>query len=111
MESTQKFGFHEAGLTGIRRAADGTIYILLEGVHVDDQTPNASACLKGVRQIVRDGSVIDDFTMEYEDGEVLTLEYTPDSVRLIVEWNDFQNHHQTTRSYQIVCESVRIELS
>lgn len=110
MEQAQHISFHEAGLTGVHSSADGTICLLLEGVNVNGQMRNASVCLKGVRQIVRDGLLVESFVMEYEDGEVLTLEKQPDSLRLIIEWNDFEHHRQATRSYHILCESADVEV-
>ena len=80
----QNIGLHEAGVTDIRRDPDGTLFLLMEGVHVDDQLRNVSVRLNGVDQIMRDGLPVDDFAMECEDGEVLTLETGPDSIRLIV---------------------------
>jgi hypothetical protein len=111
MQKAQNISFHEAGITGVRSFPDGTLCVSLEGVYVDGEMRNASIRLKGVRQIVRDGSPAESFTMEYEDGEVLTLEKNSDSLRLIIEWNDFEHHRHTTRSYQILCDSTDIELA
>ena len=89
---------------------DGSVCLLLEGVRVNDQMREASVCLKNVRQIVRDSLLVDTFTMEYGAGEVLARGTTLDSVRLIVEWNDFEHHQHATRAYSIVRESVHIEV-
>jgi hypothetical protein len=106
LELTQNIGFHEATLSGVRRDEDGSICLMFEGVHVDNQVRSAIICLTQVRQIIRDGSPVDDFTMECQDCEVLTLDRTPVSLHLIVEWNDFESHRHLTRSYHIACESV-----
>jgi hypothetical protein len=110
MKSEQNIGFHEAGITGIHRDSDGTLVLLLEGVHVGDQLRNVSVRINGVRQITRDGLPADDFAMEYGDGEILTLDTDPDSIRLIVEWNDFANHRHVTSAYHIVSDSVLVEV-
>ena len=110
MKSAQNIGFHEAGIAGIHRGSDRTLFLLLEGVHVDDQIRNVSVRMNGVRQITRDGLHADDFAMEYEDGEVLTLDTGPHSIRLIVEWNDFANHRHVTSAYQITSDSVLVEV-
>ena len=47
--------------------------------------------------------------MEKNDGEVLTLELKPGCLYMIIEWNDFQRHLQTTVSYSFFCNSVTIE--
>jgi len=47
--------------------------------------------------------------MEQEDAEVLTLEIRPGCLSVIIEWNDFQRHLQTTASYSFFCSSVTIE--
>lgn len=63
-----------------------------------------------IQAVARDGILVDDLTPEYEDGEVLTLEHTPNSLYLIVEWNDFKKHLSVTRSYRISCGSLRVEI-
>lgn len=111
VRSIQDTNFHEAGLTGIERPAPRTVCLLLEGVQVDGQLRDASVWLKDVRQIVRDGLPVADFVMEHDDAEVLTLEEVSDSVHLIVEWNDFENHRHATKSYHITCQSADVEVT
>jgi hypothetical protein len=89
MQSNQRISFHESSVVGFRRLA-GTVILELEGVHVDDNLRTASIRLMDIRAIARDGIPGDDLTPECEDGEVLTLEHTPNSLYLIVEWNDFK---------------------
>ena len=110
MNLDRNISFHEAGVTGIRKDPDGTLSLLLEGAHVDDQLRNVSVRLNGVHQILRDGLPAEDFTMECEDGEVLTLETGPNSVRLIVEWNDFANDRHFTSAYHIASDAVLVEV-
>jgi hypothetical protein len=109
-EHEEQISFHDAGLIGIHNSADGTICLRLEGIHVNSGTANACVTLKGVRQILRDGLPIESFVMEHKDAEILTLKKQHDSLDLIVEWNDFENHLQETRSYIVPCDSAEIEL-
>jgi hypothetical protein len=110
MGLAQKIWFHEADLIGVQQETDGTICLLLEGAHADDQIRNAAVRLGNVRQILLDGSPVDTIIMEQDDGEVLTLEKTTDFVRLIIEWMDYKHHQTTTRSYCITCDSMLVEL-
>ena len=82
MQSTQRIGFHESDVVGIRRE-NGMIILELEGVHLGDELRNASIRLTGVKTIIRDGMAIDDMAWECEAGEVLTLKHTQDTFHLI----------------------------
>jgi hypothetical protein len=84
--------------------------LLLEGVRAADVVSAASVQLNGIRSITRDGLRVDDLVFEYEDGEILTLERTPTGIHLIVEWTDFKNHKSVTRSYNVECDSVKIDV-
>jgi len=109
MQSTQRIGFHESDVVGIRRE-NGMIILELEGVHLGDELRNASIRLTGVKTIIRDGMAIDDMAWECEAGEVLTLKHTQDTFHLIVEWTDFKKHQSQTHSYKIECDSVDVEI-
>ena len=110
MEFTGNLSFHEATLVGVKNTGQ-TIGILLEGVHLGPEVRNASVWCTGVRQIIRDGVPVDSFNMESDDGEIIALERTRESLRLIVEWNDFEHHRRRTRSYVIVCDSASVEMT
>jgi hypothetical protein len=102
-------GFHESSVTSVRR--DGTTLTLeLEGVHFEMGTHFASIRLMGVQAITRDGIEVGDLVPESDDGEVLTLQSTENTLHLIVEWPDFGNHQDQTRSYRITYDSLEIEI-
>jgi hypothetical protein len=102
-------GFHESSIARIRR--DGTTITLeLEGVHFEMGTLSASVRLMGVQTITRDGIEVGDLVPESEDGEVLTLQSTENTLHLIVEWPDFENHQNQTRSYRITYDALEIEI-
>ena len=109
MEPSKKVGFHEASVIGIQ-SASGIISLTLEGVRTEGGIKNVAVYLKGVEQITCDGSPIDELQMEYPDGEVLTLDSDPEAAHLIVQWNDFENHLEKTRSYDIKCQSFEVEI-
>ena len=110
MNSDSYISFHEATMMGIKRV-DEEICFLLEDVYVENQHRSASVYLKGVSRILRDGSPVDDLTMECSDGEILTLKYRSGSAQLIIEWNDFKEHSHETRSYQIDCKAFEVILN
>jgi hypothetical protein len=109
MQSTKRIGFHESSVVGIRRE-DGTVTIELEGVHLGDDLRAASIRLTGVQTIIRDGVAVDDLASECEEGEVLTLQHTQNTLHLIVEWTDFKKHQSLTHSYKVECDLVEIEI-
>lgn len=109
MHSIKGTSFHEATIVGVRRE-NATIAPDLEGVYVDGNKRNATVCLHGVHTITCDGLTVSDLVMEYQDGEILTLDYSPTSLHLIVDWTDFKNHHQKSRSYKISYDSAEIKI-
>jgi hypothetical protein len=109
MHSTQRISFHESSLVSSRYVGR-TLALELEGVHVEDDTRDVSIRLEGVSTILRDGTQVESFTEECEDGEILTLEYTEASMYLIVEWTDFKSHTSETHSYRFACDSVSVEI-
>jgi hypothetical protein len=109
MQSAQTIGFHESSLVGVSRE-DGNITLELEGVHVGNELHFAVVCLKGVQSLTCDGFGVDDLVPEAEDGEVLTLQHTKNTLHLIVEWNDFKKRQSKTSSYRIACNLVEVEI-
>lgn len=109
MHSTQRISFHEASLVSWHYLGEA-LTLELEGVHVEDGMRNVSLRLEAVSTVLRDGIQVESFASEFEDGEVLTLEYTGTSLYLIVEWTDFSNHKSRTYSYRIACKSLSVEI-
>src|SRR5689334_12204321 len=109
MQSIQKMGFHESSLIASSHVKR-TIILELEGVHVADDTRSVSIRLEDVKAVLRDGVEADQFAPEYEDGEILTLEYSHNSLFVIVEFTDFKSHANHTHSYRIACDSVQVEI-
>jgi hypothetical protein len=110
MNHENSIGFHEAGIVNISTHG-GTISLLLEGVHVSaEKVSGASVRLVNVSYILRDGVPSEEIAMEYQDGEVLTLDIRSDSVQLIVLWNDFKRHLERTISYRVQCERVEVQI-
>jgi hypothetical protein len=109
MQSLPTISFHEASIIDFVVKGE-TITLKLEGVRLGEETHTAVIQLKGVRTLTRDGIGVQDLVSEPEDGEVLTLEYTESTLYLIVEWTDFKRHHSETHSYQIICNSIQVEL-
>jgi hypothetical protein len=109
MQSIQKIGFHESSLVASSHIEE-TIILKLEDVHVADDRRNISIRLDGVRGILCDGVEVNKFAAECEDAEVLTLEYSNNSLYLIVECMDFKRHTNHVRSYRIACDSVQLEI-
>ena len=109
MQELQKIGFHESTLVGIRRN-DGNMRFELEGVRVGSERRNASISLVNIQSITQDGITVEDLPSELEDSEVLTLECTERSLRLISEHTNFKTHRNSTHSYMFHCMSVKIEI-
>ena len=104
-----KIGFHEASIVGLRHEG-GTVTFELEGVHLGAEMHSAIIQLKGVQKITRNGVQVKNLVMESDDGEILTLQNTGTTLRLLVEWNDFKKHHSQTSSYRITSNSIKVEI-
>jgi hypothetical protein len=107
--NNQNVSFHEASVTRLSSEQESVV-LELEGVTTRERTTNASVTVHGVTEITVDGSPTNAVAMEYEDGEVLTLDVGPNNIRLIVEWNDFGHRRSCTRSYAIRGAHIDIAL-
>jgi hypothetical protein len=104
--STASFGFHEASIVEISQE-NGTIRLLLEGVHINDtEVTTVRLSFVNVQTISREDSSVSDIKMEAIDGEILTLKLTDHSAELIVLWTDFQERKENTVYYRIECDHV-----
>ena len=102
-------GFHESSLVGFESTTDA-LTLDLEGVLLEGQKQAVSIKLEGLRELTRDGQRIAAVQMEAEDGEVLTLELSPNQLHLICEWNNFRNRERQTRSYTCNCDALQVEV-
>jgi hypothetical protein len=102
-----KISFHEASIVGVT-SGNESVCLSLEGIHVGDQTRKALICFNGLRQLIRDGAPVHQLGMEYPDGEVLTFAPSPESITLVVQWNDFPRKLERIVSYRVMCDSVEI---
>ena len=109
MHSTQRLSFHESSLVSWRHS-NGSLTLELKGVHVGRDIRNVSLRLEAVSNVLCDGLPLESFSSDFEDGEVLTLEYAETSLYVIVEWTDFRSHKSQTHSYRIACESIGVEI-
>jgi hypothetical protein len=100
--------FHDSTLLRIREV-DGTTSLDFEQVYVDAEIRTASVHLYNVTTILRNGDPVDRLIMESEDGEVLDLDSTSTSLHLVVTWHDPQRLERT-RTYDIECESLSVEI-
>lgn len=102
-------GFHESSIIGFRSTTDA-LTLDLEGVLLEGQKQTVSIKLEGLRDLTRDGQRIAAVQMEAEDGEVLTLELSPNRLYMVCEWNDFRNRKRHTRSYTCDCDALQVEV-
>ena len=101
-------GFHEAGIVAISQDG-GTIHLHLEGVHLNDHVvSDTSVAFVEVRSVTRNDISVEKVFMEYQDGEVLTLDIFETTADLLVLWNDFGHHRDETVAYHIECERVEV---
>jgi hypothetical protein len=109
MGLTESLGSHESSIVGFRLES-ATLTIELEGVHRGNEVASATIRLFGVKSIERDGIAIRALPQELDDGEVLTLEHTEETLELLAEWTDFKTHLSETHSYRVICDSLTIKI-
>lgn len=109
MSAPKQMGFHEATVIRFCRY-DAVLELELEDVLVDGQKSRVALMVSHVSRVMIDGELSNAPLMAANDGEVLTLEISENSLSLIVEWNDFRHRKSFTKSYKVsggkVCISV-----
>src|SRR5271168_5061302 len=104
MVSNDKISFHDAGINAAVQTGN-SICLSLESVDVNGELKNVNIFIEGVTKIICEGKPLVAFRMEADEGEVLTLKSTPSLVELIMIWNVYKNHKNTTMYYKFICES------
>ena len=105
MAVLNEFGFHEATVNGLVHY-ENKIDVELEGVHLNGGKVAVHLEFHGVKQLFENGMPSKHITMEFEDAEVLSLNFRGDEVELILEWNDFSQHRSEIKSYRILCDEI-----
>lgn len=77
-----------------------SLQVELEGVGGWDDSGNVVVEFVNVADMSRDGAFADEFRMERQEGEVLTLARDGDEFFLIVEWNDFSTRSSHTTAWR-----------
>lgn len=107
MNTPKNMSFHEATVVRFFRS-DSVLELELEDVLVGGFKSRVILSVSPVFSVEIDGVSSDIHLMEADDGEVLTLELSANSLSLIVEWNDFSLGQSFTRSYQVVGGSIAV---
>jgi len=108
MLAHNSLGFHESTLTGID--ANGQNMVLgFEDVKLGERLVKARIIIQGIRSIICNGQVKMAIGLESNDAEVLSVDFTTEQIKLIVEWNDFANHSSHTSSYIFSCGSYELQ--
>lgn len=97
--------FHEASVSDLSRRG-ASIHLALTGVSYNDKVVSVAIEFCNVRKVLVDGVEMENVTMEFPDGEVLTLRLEIDCVEIIVEWDDFKNKKSKTRCYKMSFEKI-----
>ncbi len=77
-----------------------SLEVELQGVGGWDASGNVVVEFDNVTGMFRDGASADEFRMERQDGEVLTLDRDGDEFVLIVEWNHFSPRSSHTSAWR-----------
>jgi len=101
--------FHEASIVSVT-SENSDIVLELEGGHFGEKFCDAKLRLIGVKEILRDGIVVENFVAEFSDGEIVSLEHSETTIKLIIEWPDFVNHRRATNSYRIISAAILTEV-
>jgi hypothetical protein len=105
-----QISFHEASIAGILRK-ESTVKLDLEDVFIAGIQKAAEVEIEGVSAVLRDGLPIDDFHMETEDGEILTLRKEDGQFALAVQWNDFAAKSQHTVVYNLIGPKIVLRIT
>lgn len=109
IEQTAQYGeFHDAGVSRFR-LEKGILNITLDCYNDDknDYDP-VIFVFHNVRDSKIDGSDTSAFKEVYEDGEVLDFNISGKTAKILIQWNDFKNKTNSTKSYSFAFEKVEV---
>lgn len=101
--------FHESTITSFFKEKH-VVHISLEGVTTRDGRAVADVTVVGVNEVLIDGERSDILQMDFDDGEVLTLDVGPAHIDLVVVWNDVASRDARTRCYRIEGRDVAVSV-
>lgn len=108
MTALKQMNFHEATVVAFRRS-DSAVMLELEDVLVGGAKSNVALRISPVYSLSIDDEPHDgEELLEYDDGEVLSLEMSDECVVLNVEWNDFSSGASCTKSYKILAGGISV---
>lgn len=107
MNAPQQIGFHEATVVRFCRY-DTNLQLELEDVLVGGRKSRVVLTVSPVLKVMVDAKLSNSPLMEADDGEILTLEMSENTLSLIIEWNDFLHGRSFTKSYQVLGGEVTI---
>lgn len=111
MSHKPQLWFHESTVLNFKRH-DDSIKLELEDVstgHIGESKSHVFITCNGIKKIKTDAKESGSNLMAAEDGEVLTLNFTNQTMELIVQWNNFSQHHHFIHAYYIDFDSFQIE--
>jgi hypothetical protein len=104
-----RLDFRHASLADVVQTGD-EMTLSFENVYADGVLRAAVVKLHGVTEIRCDDTVVEQFELMEDDGEV--LEFTEDATGLsmVVSWVNFNDDTEIAESYRIACRSIDTSL-
>lgn len=109
MSASKQMGFHEATVVRFCRY-DAVVELELEDVLVDGQKSQVTLMVSQVSSVMIDGDLSNAPLMDADDGEILTLEMSGNTLSLIIEWRDFSRRKSFTKSYRVLGDKVSVSM-
>lgn len=102
------------GATVVRfNIRDSSLELEMKDVVLDGQRARGSRAVVTVSpasKIEIDGDISNVVVMAANDGEIIDLEITDNSLLLIIEWNDFSRRKSFTKSYRVLGENISVSV-
>ena len=99
--------FHDAAVLAFYRF-DDTLVLELENVLVGETKSKVTITISQLQSVLVDDEPFDGELMEYNDGEILTLEITEGTVSAIIFWIGSPIRGTCTRSYKMIGKKVSL---
>ena len=104
-----KYHFHDQGVTGIS-LKNGQLNLGVESYNEDTKTyVPTSVVFSDVSEMKIDDVVSEAVEPMYDDGEIIHFKTKDNSTLLIIQWIDYKNKKESTKSYKFNFQQMKVD--
>ena len=105
----QNYSFHDSTLVKFKQDKNNII-LNIEDIYSSEGKKMAEIICHDVTSSKMDhqNCVV---SMFYQDSEILDLEIEGNTLKLVINWYDYENKNECTKYYEIDCKSIELNFS